>query len=142
MDDANARRPSPVSSVITCSAIASGVLAKVTTRVKVENLVKNGRRRFLTPVPIAPSFDALNARLEADCLKDQDRLPERQKRTIGERLLDDLSAFRHLPDGVFEACEVRPGRVSSTSLVRYRCNDYSVPTTAWSPPGHYQGLCR
>jgi transposase len=28
---------------------------------KVENLVKNGRRRFLTPVPVADSFDALNA---------------------------------------------------------------------------------
>jgi transposase len=105
---------------------------------KVENLVKNGRRRFLTPVPIAPSFDALNARLEADCLKDQDRLPERQKRTIGERLLDDLAAFQALPDGIFEACEVRPGRVSSTSLVRYRCNDYSVPTTH----GHRQVIIK
>jgi transposase len=28
---------------------------------KVENLVKNGRRRFLTPVPVADSFEALNA---------------------------------------------------------------------------------
>jgi transposase len=96
---------------------------------KVENLVKNGRRRFLTPVPIAASFDELNARLEADCLKDQDRRVERQQHTIGERLLDDLTAFRPLPPGLFEACEVRAGRVSSTSLVRYRCNDYSVPTT-------------
>ena len=34
---------------------------------KVENLVKNGRRRFLTPVPQAASFDALNARLEEAC---------------------------------------------------------------------------
>ena len=96
---------------------------------KVENLVKNGRRRFLTPVPIAASFDELNARLEADCLKDQDRCVERQQHTIGERLLDDLTAFRSLPAGLFEACEVRVGRVRSTSLVRYRCNDYSVPTT-------------
>jgi len=96
---------------------------------KVENLVKNGRRRFLTPVPIAASFDELHARLEADCLKDQDRCVERQQHTIGERLLDDLTAFRSLPAGLFEACEVRVGRVRSTSLVRYRCNDYSVPTT-------------
>jgi len=96
---------------------------------KVENLVKNGRRRFLTPVPVAASFDELNARLEADCLKDQDRCVERQQHTIGERLLDDLTAFRPLPAGLFEACEVRAGRVRSTSLVRYRCNDYSVPTT-------------
>jgi len=96
---------------------------------KVENLVKNGRRRFLTPVPVAASFDELNARLEADCLKDQDRCVERQQHTIGERLLDDLTAFRPFPAGLFEACEVRAGRVRSTSLVRYRCNDYSVPTT-------------
>ena len=34
---------------------------------KVENLVKNGRRQFLTPMPIAESYDALNAKLAADC---------------------------------------------------------------------------
>jgi hypothetical protein len=42
--------------------------------------------------------------------------------------MTDLAAFRSLPDGVFEACDMRPGRVSSTSLVRYRNVDYSVPT--------------
>jgi len=47
---------------------------------------------------------------------------------IGERLLADLAAFRSLPSGAFEACDVRPGRVSSTALVRYRNVDYSVPT--------------
>lgn len=96
---------------------------------KVEGLVKNGRRRFLTPVPEAASFDELNARLEAYCLKDQDRKAGRHDKTIGERLLDDLSAFRALPATPFEPCEVRCARVSSTSLVRYRGNDYSVPTT-------------
>ena len=40
----------------------------------------------------------------------------------------DLTAFRTLPSGVFEACDMRPGRVSSTSLARYRNVDYSVPT--------------
>src|SRR5450756_708666 len=34
---------------------------------KVESLVKNGRRTFLTPVPQAASYEALNARLAADC---------------------------------------------------------------------------
>ena len=96
---------------------------------KVEGLVKNGRRRFMTPVPVAASFDELNARLEAACLKDQDRTAVRRSETIGERLLDDLSAFRPLPSGTFEPCEMRTARVSSTSLVRYRGNDYSVPTT-------------
>jgi hypothetical protein len=96
---------------------------------KVEGLVKNGRRRFLTPVPVATSFDELNANLEADCLRDQDRRANRQDRTIGERLLEDLTAFRALPAAPFEACETRACRVTSTSLVRYRRNDYSVPTT-------------
>jgi hypothetical protein len=34
---------------------------------KVENLVKIGRRQFLTPVPTAESYEALNAKLAADC---------------------------------------------------------------------------
>ena len=96
---------------------------------KVEGLVKNGRRRFLTPVPVAASFEELNARLEEACLADQDRRIRRHDRTIGERLLEDLTAFRFLPPAPFEACETRSARVTSTSLVRYRGNDYSVPTT-------------
>lgn len=96
---------------------------------KVESLVKNGRRRFLSPVPVAVSFDAINTKLEIDCLKDQNRCAGRQEQTIGERLLDDLDAFNRLPPVPFEACDVQMARVSSTSLVRYRCNDYSVPTT-------------
>jgi hypothetical protein len=40
----------------------------------------------------------------------------------------DLAAFRPLPATPFEPCDVRPGRVSSTALVRYRGVDYSVPT--------------
>ena len=96
---------------------------------KVEGLVKNGRKRFLTPVPVVTSLDELNAHLEAACLKDQDRHASRQERSIGERLLDDLGVFDALPATPLEACETRPGRVTTTSLVRYRGNDYSVPTT-------------
>jgi transposase len=95
---------------------------------KVENLVKNGRRRFLTPVPVAISFEALNARLEADCLSELDRKSGRQSQTIGVRLEADLNAFRPLPSGGFEPCEKRTARVSSTAMVRYRMSDYSVPT--------------
>ncbi len=95
---------------------------------KVEGLVKNGRRRFLTPVPIAASFEALNAKLEADCLLELDRSAGRHAETIGVRLDADLAAFRPLPSGLFEPCEHRTSRVSSTALVRYRMNDYSVPT--------------
>jgi transposase len=96
---------------------------------KVEGLVKNGRRRFLTPVPVVESFEALNAKLEADCLSELDRKTSGQTETIGERLQADLAAFRPLPSGGFEPCEKRTARVSSMALVRYRMSDYSVPTT-------------
>ena len=95
---------------------------------KVEGLVKNGRRRFLTPVPSAASYEALNDKLEADCRADLGRRAGRRAQAIGERLTADLVQFRSLPAGTFEPCEKRTARVSSTSLVRYRMNDYSVPT--------------
>ena len=94
---------------------------------KVEGLVKNGRRRFLTPVPQAASYEALNIKLEADCLNEHGRRAGRHAETIGELLMADLAAFRALPPGPFEACDKRTARVSSTLQVRYRMNDYSVP---------------
>jgi transposase len=95
---------------------------------KVEALVKSGRRQFLTPVPIAESYDALNAKLAADCRARQVDCSGRNSETIAVRLEADLAAFRALPAAPFEPCEIRTARVSSTSLVRYRGNDYSVPT--------------
>src|SRR5258708_6922329 len=45
-----------------------------------------------------------------------------------QRLLRDHAALLRLPDTPYEACEKRAVRVRSLSLVRYRGNDYSVPT--------------
>lgn len=95
---------------------------------KVEALVKHMRRTFLTPVPVAPCFEALNAELERLCLARLDETTARNATPIGERLMADLGAFRPLPAIPFEACDVRPGRVTSTALVRDRGVDYSVPT--------------
>ena len=95
---------------------------------KVENLVKIGRRQFLTPIPIAESYDALNAKLAADCRARQAECSGRHSEPIAVRLVADIAAFRELPPAPFEPCEIRTARVSSTSLVRYRGNDYSVPT--------------
>src|SRR3546814_5160602 len=47
---------------------------------------------------------------------------------MGGRLWADQAALRAWPAGMFEPCETRAARVSSTALVRYRTNDYSVPT--------------
>ena len=43
-----------------------------------------------------------------------------------------------LPPSPYDACDKRPGRVSSLSLVRYRGNDYSVPVAY----GHREVLIR
>ena len=100
---------------------------------KVEGLVKFSRSNFMVsvdddPIPVAASFEALNATLLECCRKRQEERTARHAETIGERLTEDLASLRPLPDAPFEPCEKRSARVSSTALVRYRCNDYSVPT--------------
>jgi transposase len=95
---------------------------------KVEALVKYSRANFLTPVPHAPSFEALNAALEERCRARQKECAGRLELTIGERLVADQAVLRPLPEAPFEPCDKRPAKVSSTALVRYRMNDYSVPT--------------
>lgn len=87
----------------------------------VEALVKIGRRAFFVPIPKVSGFDLLNEQLTAGCLARLDKL------TGDGALLADLDALRPLPAVPFDACEQRAGRVSSTSLVRYRSVDYSVP---------------
>jgi len=95
---------------------------------KVEGLVKYARANFMVPIPEAASFDALNAMIEERCRARQGDRAGRHADTIGERLVADTAALRALPAVPLEPCEKRVGRVSSTALVRYRCNDYSVPT--------------
>ena len=95
---------------------------------KVEGLVKFARANFMTPIPTAASFEALNAMLAERCRARQEDRAGRHASTIGERLVADLAALRALPAVPLEPCEKRAARVSSTALVRYRCNDYSVPT--------------
>jgi transposase len=96
---------------------------------KVEGLVKYARSNFMTPIPVAASFDDLNAMLARRCLARQGERAGRHAMTIGERLVSDVAALRDLPAVPLEACEKRAARVSSTALVRYRGNDYSVPTS-------------
>jgi transposase len=105
---------------------------------KVEGLVGWARRNLLVPVPRAASLTALNEQLLEGCRRRfGDRLRGYEE-TIGERLVRDLAAFHELPPAPYDACEKRPGRVSSLSLVRYRGTDYSVPTAY----GHREVLIR
>jgi len=105
---------------------------------KVEGLVGYARRNFMVPIPHAASFSELNAQLLECCRR---RLNDRLRghdETIGERLVRDQAALLPLPPAPYEACEKKAARVSSLSLVRYRGNDYSVPTAY----GHREVLVR
>jgi hypothetical protein len=55
----------------------------------IDLLVKYSRTNFLTPVPHAASFDALNAMLEERCRARQAERAGRHEQTIGERLVAD-----------------------------------------------------
>src|SRR5208282_4545448 len=105
---------------------------------KVEGLVGYARRNFLVPIPVFADFEALNAHLLEGCRK---RLAARLRGhdgTIGERLEHDLAAFQKPLPAPYDACDKKPGSVNSLSLVRYRLNDYSVPTAY----GHQKVLVR
>src|SRR3979490_1881723 len=61
-----------------------------------------------------------------------------QAGTIGERLERALAALQTPLPAPYDACEKVATTVSSLALVRYRLNDYSVPTTY----GHRDVLVR
>ena len=105
---------------------------------KVEGIVGYCRRNFLAPMPRFRNFDDLNTHLEACCAKRWAEQLRGHDQTVGERLERDRAVLQRLPAIAYDACDKRPGRVSSLSLVRYRGTDYSVPTRF----GHCEVLVR
>ncbi len=105
---------------------------------KVEGLVGYARRNFMVPAPRFPSWEAFNEQLEAQCLNNRKRRLRRHTETIEERFKRDRQALLPLPPTPYDACDKRTTRVTSLSLVRYRANDYSVPTRY----GHRQVLLK
>ena len=70
----------------------------------------------------------MNAYLVECCLRRMaDRLRGHDE-TIAQRLERDFAAFHRPLPPPYDACDKVPTKVSSLSLVRYRLNDYSVPT--------------
>jgi transposase len=102
--------------------------AKGNDKGKVEGLVGYARRNFMVPIPRVSSWEELNTRLEAESQKRRLRRLRGHTEAIEERFRRDQAAMLPLPAAPYEACEKIAGRVSSLSLVRYRSNDYSVPT--------------
>lgn len=105
---------------------------------KVEGLVGYVRRHFMTPLPVADDFAALNARFLDACVKRRRAVLRGHTASIGERLEKDVAAFLPRPPAPYDACHKAATRVSSLSLVRYRNNDYSVPTRY----GHQEVLAK
>jgi transposase len=101
--------------------------AKGNDKGAVEGMVGFVRRAFMVPIPRARDIDELNAMLQERCRDRQRAVLRGSEATIGDRLVADRSAFLAFPAAPFDACDKRPGRVSSQALVRYRNNDYSVP---------------
>ena len=101
--------------------------AKGNDKGKVEGMVGFARRTFMVPIPRAHDIDEFNATLLDLCRQRQQAVLRGSEGTIADRLTADRSAFEDLPATPFDACDKRPGRVSSQALVRYRNNDYSVP---------------
>ena len=95
---------------------------------KVEGMVGYTRRNFMVPKPRFASFDDLNALLVERCCKRMDDKLRGHKGTISERFEADVERLQPLPAVSYNACDMQSVRVSSLSLVRYRGNDYFVPT--------------
>ena len=93
----------------------------------VEGVVKFARLNFFVPVPQVRDFAELNAYLLTMCRDDLQRRLRGQTRTKAQLLLEDRAAMRPLPATPFEACRTISTIASSQSLVRFDCNDYSVP---------------
>lgn len=107
---------------------------------KVEGMVGYVRRNFMVPAPRYDSFEDLNAHLEAKCVSRQNDTLRGHHQTIGERLFADLEALMGLPRSQYEACDHVSTRASSTSMVRYRGNDYSVPVAYAHRDVHIRGF--
>ncbi len=112
--------------------------AKGNDKGKVEGLVGYARRNFMVPLPRVRSIDELNVRLLDACEKRKVAVLRGKKESIGERLQRDRLALLPLPAEPFDPCEKVSTRASSLALVRYRNNDYSVPTAY----GHHDVLVR
>jgi len=93
----------------------------------VEGIVKYARLNYLVPVPQVKDFDELNAYLEQCCRDDLKRRLRGKQHRKEELLEEERDSLLPLPATPFDACKKASTTVDKLSLVRFDCNDYSVP---------------
>ncbi len=93
----------------------------------VEGVVKYTRLNYFVPVPQVKDFDELNAYLEQCCRADLDRRVRGKRAPKKELLKEDQAAMLSLPAAPFDASRKVSTAADKFSLVRFDCNDYSVP---------------
>ena len=93
----------------------------------VESMVKFTRLNFFVPVPEVESLEALNAHLAQRCREDLQRRVRGKGGTKQELLRQDQAVLLALPAAPFDACRKTATAADRLSLVRFECNDYSVP---------------
>lgn len=95
----------------------------------VESMVRYTRSNYMVPVPQIRNLEEFNKQLEERCRDELSRRVRGQKAPEKELLKEDKAKFLQLPDHPFEACRKVSTASSTLSLVRFDCNDYSVPVT-------------
>ncbi len=95
----------------------------------VEGEVGRFRRRWLTPVPEASSWEEANHYLLTCCITDLDRTPEGRTRTVGELHGIERRFLRPLPPERFELAELALSRVDEKARIKVKAARYSVPAS-------------
>lgn len=93
----------------------------------VEGEVGYFRRNHWVPVPAARDLADLNARLFADCRRDENRMIAGRTQSVGALLLIEKEHLLPLPAEDFDLAEVSFPRVDQAGCAKVRTNFYSVP---------------
>lgn len=102
---------------------------------QVEKNVRDARHRIWHEAPAFESLEELNVWLEARCktLWSQTRHPEQKSRSIGDVWNDEKSTLMSIPEP-FDGFVEHSKRVSSTCLITFERNRYSIPASFANRP--------
>lgn len=95
----------------------------------VEGLVGWARRNILVPVPKVKDITELNDLLATRCLNYENHSIKGKPAKVGEMFATERNLLMPLPGYRFETAKSTNARVNAFSTVKFRTNNYSVPTT-------------